>query len=325
MTYDCLVNADGFTRMEQEKFFNDRHQFYQRLVVCEGAKCMLTANINVEEGWCNGTLGTVVSMTDKEIVMKSENGKTCQIPRRLYTRVKHRTECDVVLGKDEKKKKGQRYCGRRDCNHTPIYNYVDNDFDSKEEGGTMMEVQQFPILLAWGITIHKSQGMTLDAVEIDIGSKIFAAGQAYTALSRAQSLASVKVKNISMSSFIINADVLEFYKNVEKEVKIKNNKFIVKQLNKLIHNILTNNDIDKSLDFIWDFIPEDDEELLTFFNEYLIDSIITASEDDRETYENYTSKNININNLIQNVYKIKKYLITDIELVRQKLREYNLE
>jgi ATP-dependent DNA helicase PIF1 len=188
-----------------------------------------------------------------------------------------------------------------------------------------LSVSYMPLKLAYALSIHKSQGMTLDAVEIDIGSKIFAAGQAYTALSRAQSLASVKVKNISMSSFIINADVLEFYKNVEKEVKIKNNKFIVKQLNKLIHNILTNNDIDKSLDFIWDFIPEDDEELLTFFNEYLIDSIITASEDDRETYENYTSKNININNLIQNVYKIKKYLITDIELVRKKLREYNLE
>ena len=193
MAYDCIVNAEGFTKTEQEKFFNDRHQFYQRLVVCEGAKCMLTANINVEEGWCNGTLGTIVSMTDKEIIMKSENGKTCPIPRREYTRVKHRSECDVVLGKDEKKKKGQRYCGRRDCNHTPIYTYVDNDFDSKEEGGTMMEVQQFPILLAWGITIHKSQGMTLSSCTITL-PYLYSPSLLYVALSRCTSFETLSLK-----------------------------------------------------------------------------------------------------------------------------------
>ena len=185
-----------------------------------------------------------------------------------------------------------------------------------------LSVSFIPLKLAYALSIHKSQGMTLDAIEIDIGSKIFAAGQAYTALSRAQSLESVKVKSISMSSFIVNPDVLAFYKEVEEEVKIKNNKLIVKQLDKLIRNILTHTKLDNSLDFIWDFIPEDDEKLLEFFNDYSINKI-EESDEDRDTYENYTSKNKEINNLIQNVYQIKKYM-NDIELVRSKIKEFNL-
>ena len=186
-----------------------------------------------------------------------------------------------------------------------------------------LSVSFMPLKLAYALSIHKSQGMTLDAIEIDIGSKIFAAGQAYTALSRAQSLESVKVKSISMSSFIINPDVLKFYKEVDEEVKIRNNKFIVKQLNKLINNILTRNNLDNSLDFIWDFIPEDDKELLEFFDGYSIKNIEIGSEEDKEDYENYTSKNKDINNLIQHVYQIKKYM-NDIELVRSKIKEFNL-
>jgi hypothetical protein len=183
-----------------------------------------------------------------------------------------------------------------------------------------LSVSYMPLKLAYALSIHKSQGMTLDAIEIDIGSKIFAAGQAYTALSRAQSLESVKVKSISMSSFIINPDVLAFYKEVEEDVKNKNNKLIVKQLNKIIHNIATHENLENSLDLVWDFIPEDNESLLTFFDGYKQDKI----ELELKSYESYTSENKIINNLIQNVYQIKKYMINDIELVRQKIKEFNL-
>lgn len=180
-----------------------------------------------------------------------------------------------------------------------------------------LSVSYIPLKLAYALSIHKSQGMTLDAIEIDIGTKIFAAGQAYTALSRAQSLESVKVKSISMTSFIVNQDVLAFYKEIEEEVKVKNDKFIMKQLNMLIHNILTHNKLDNSLDFIWDFIPVDDEKLLKFFDNF------SQKKVDIELAEILESKDTNIKILKEHVYEIKKYLI-NIELVRQKLKEFSL-
>jgi ATP-dependent DNA helicase PIF1 len=68
-----------------------------------------------------------------------------------------------------------------------------------------------PLKLAWAVTIHKSQGMTLDAIEIDIGSNIFTVGQAYTALSRARNLKSVRVVDVAARSFCTSHDVIEFF------------------------------------------------------------------------------------------------------------------
>jgi len=67
-----------------------------------------------------------------------------------------------------------------------------------------------PIKLAWAVTIHKSQGLTLDAIEIDIGSNIFSVGQAYTALSRARNLNSVRIRDVAARSFCASQDVKEF-------------------------------------------------------------------------------------------------------------------
>ncbi len=71
-----------------------------------------------------------------------------------------------------------------------------------------------PLTLAYAITVHKSQGCTIDAVQIDSGQNNFAPGQFYTALSRAKSLKHIKLVNLHKDAFIINKDVDEFYKNI---------------------------------------------------------------------------------------------------------------
>ena len=134
---------------------------------------------------------------------------------------------------------------------------------------TDLKLRFMPLKLAYALSIHKSQGMTLDAIEVDIGPKIFAAGQAYTALSRAQNLDSVKVKFIAQKSFIVDPEVLKFYKKIEKDIEESNNKYIHKKLNLLIYNISNHIQLEKSLDIVWDLIPEEDTELLQYFNEYI--------------------------------------------------------
>jgi ATP-dependent DNA helicase PIF1 len=74
-----------------------------------------------------------------------------------------------------------------------------------------VEFQQIPLILAWGITIHKSQGATLDYAEIDVGSSIFAEGQTYVALSRVRSLDGLYLKSLDKQKIKVNSDVIKFY------------------------------------------------------------------------------------------------------------------
>jgi hypothetical protein len=75
--------------------------------------------------------------------------------------------------------------------------------------------EQFPVTLGWAITIHKSQGMTLDAVRIDLGDGAFAPGQAYVALSRSRSIDGVRLdRPIAMRDVVADRTILEFYRRV---------------------------------------------------------------------------------------------------------------
>jgi ATP-dependent DNA helicase PIF1 len=72
-------------------------------------------------------------------------------------------------------------------------------------------VSQIPLILAWAITIHKSQGATMDAAEIDVGSGVFECGQTYVALSRVKSLDGLYLTSFDASKILINKKVREFY------------------------------------------------------------------------------------------------------------------
>lgn len=83
----------------------------------------------------------------------------------------------------------------------------------KSAGGGTLTRKQIPLKLAWAFSIHKSQGLTLDCVEMSL-SRVFEAGQAYVALSRAQSLQSLRVLDFNASQVWVNPDVLQFYKEI---------------------------------------------------------------------------------------------------------------
>lgn len=75
-------------------------------------------------------------------------------------------------------------------------------------------VKFMPLKMAYALSIHKSQGATLDAIEVDGSTFIFAPGQLYTALSRARNLNSIRLLNLDRGSVICNKNVKEFYQNL---------------------------------------------------------------------------------------------------------------
>lgn len=83
----------------------------------------------------------------------------------------------------------------------------------EEEGKIKAEAKQIPLRLAWAITIHKSQGMTLDAAEIDL-SKSFVEGMGYVALSRVRSLSGLRLMGLNDTALNVNQEILALDKEL---------------------------------------------------------------------------------------------------------------
>lgn len=123
-----------------------------------GAQVMFLKN-DQEKKWVNGTLGMIESLTDK--VIKVRVGPS------VY---------EVAKGKWES------------------IRYEFDYSEGKVKEHVIGSYEQFPLQLAWAITIHKSQGKTFDRVVIDLGNGAFATGQSYVALSRCRTLNGIRLK-----------------------------------------------------------------------------------------------------------------------------------
>ena len=78
---------------------------------------------------------------------------------------------------------------------------------------------QVPLMLSWAITIHKSQGMTIDNAEIDAGNKIFESGQTYVALSRLRTLEGLYLSSFNPKKIKHNKIVQDYYDSLERIAK----------------------------------------------------------------------------------------------------------
>ena len=86
-------------------------------------------------------------------------------------------------------------------------NIKSTSWDMMEDGKMLASVEQIPLRLAWAITVHKSQGMSLDAAEIDL-SKAFVFGQGYVALSRVRSLAGLKILGMCANALQVDPKIV---------------------------------------------------------------------------------------------------------------------
>lgn len=126
-----------------------------------GAQVMFTKN-DEQRRWVNGSLGRVVELLDKSIRVEMVSDTTGII----YDVSPVEWESYKYEYDDKKDKIAPKVAGR----------YV-----------------QFPLMLAWAVTIHKSQGKTLEKVRVDLGTGAFAAGQVYVALSRCRSMGDIRL------------------------------------------------------------------------------------------------------------------------------------
>ena len=102
-------------------------------------------------------------------------------------------------------------------------------------------ISQIPLIHSWALTIHKSQGTTLDVAEIDVGNGIFECGQTYVALSRIKSLDGLYLSSFDYTKIKINRKVRDFY----SELQTTNNEVATNEVatNEVATNEVPNNEV----------------------------------------------------------------------------------
>ena len=187
--------ATYFKAVVKGKFNVQDYPTEAELVLKVGCRVMVLCNKHDPDGgffYVNGDCGEVLAIKEdyelSKVQVKFDNGYVGWISCREWKNMKYVLEAD-------------RLSGRKIVRQEEIGSFT-----------------QLPFRLAYATTIHKSQGMTLESIDLRLGNGCFAHGQLYTALSRARSLAGLRLERpIDPEDLILDDRVVAFYKSLEKK------------------------------------------------------------------------------------------------------------
>lgn len=169
----------------------------------------------------------VTTSEDLDYVMSTqpidENGDAAQMERVLRNSNSTKDTLLSALNASSSGRKLPLVCFRLSNGESRTVAVETESFTIEDtQGNALLSREQLPLMLAWALSIHKSQGQTLKYVSVDL-KRVFEDGQAYVALSRAEHRRGLQVLNFNPTKISTNRKVIDFYKNLSDAETVLNN------------------------------------------------------------------------------------------------------